>query len=589
MFGARFDDVRSGESFVLTNGVDVLVADALDDVARVIAEASRAAATGKWVAGYVTYEAAPAFDPSFTVQQTRDGPLAWFGVFGSRESMPRAAHDARASGAYSVSQWNPDLTRDEYGQAFQSVKAHIKEGDTYQVNLTFPLRAAFTGSPDVFYSDLVTAQEPSYASHIWHDDRHVLSVSPERFFSVADRRITTQPMKGTAPRGRWSEEDHEHREFLLRSEKDKAENLMIVDLLRNDLGRIAVIGSVTVDDLFSVEQFRTLWQMTSTITAETLPDVELVDVFQALFPCGSVTGAPKGSSMGIISDVERTGRGVYCGAVGFVPPGDGLDGASFNVAIRTVEIDEAEGIANYGVGGAVTWDSDEEAEFDEAVIKSEVLRFDVSAMNLLEAVRWDDGYLWQDEHLARMQRSAEFWSFAFDRPSIETMLEDLGGTLDAVSKVRIIAQSNGLVRVAAEPLSGLWARGPGPSDEPVTLALDLEPVDDRNPRLFHKTSDRREFRVRLERHSGVDDVLLVNRSGNVTETSIANIMLLFDETWFTPPVSDGLLGGVMRAQLLADGTIVERSVAASEAVRADAVAVVSSVRGWRPAVFVDKA
>jgi len=326
--------------------------------------------------------------------------------------------------------------------------------------------------------------------------------------------------------------------------------------------------------------------MTSTISAEVLESVELLDVFEALFPCGSVTGAPRGSSMGIIAGVERTSRGVYCGAVGFVPPGDGLEGASFNVAIRTVEIDQSEGIANYGVGGAVTWDSEEDAEFDEAVTKSEVLRFDVSPMKLLEAIRWDQGYLWRDEHLARMQRSAEFWSFRFDKPAIETMLDDLAGTLDEVSKVRIVAQANGLVLLASEPLSGRWARAPGPSEEPVKLALDLEPIDDRNPRLFHKTSDRREFRVRLERHPGVDDVLLVNRSGNVTETSIANIVLLFGETWVTPPVSDGLLGGIMRSQLLANGTIVERSIAVSEAIRADAIAVVSSVRGWRPAVIV---
>ncbi|GMQ98881.1 MAG: aminodeoxychorismate synthase component I [Acidimicrobiia bacterium] len=586
MFGARFDDVPSGESFVLTDPVGVLVAHGVDEVAQVVAEASGAAAEGNWVAGYVAYEAAPAFDASLAVRQTRDGPLAWFGVFGSREAVPPAAHDVNASGAYSVSQWSPDITRDEYRKAFRQIRGNIEDGDTYQVNLTFPLRAAFTGNPDIFYIDLVTAQKPSYAAHIWHDERHILSVSPERFFSIDDRRITTQPMKGTAPRGRWTEEDDERRRFLLRSDKDKAENLMIVDLLRNDLGRIAVTGSVSVDDLFSVEQFRTVWQMTSTITAETLEGVGLVDVFQALFPCGSVTGAPKGRSMGIIAGVEHTGRGVYCGAVGFVPPGDGFEGASFNVAIRTVEIDETEGIAKYGVGGALTWDSEEDAEFDEAVTKSGVLRFDVSPMKLLEAIRWDDDYLWRDDHLARMQRSAEFWSFTFDRPAIEIMLDDLGEKLDVVSKVRIVAQANGLVRVTSEALSGRWAHGPGPSDEPVKLALDLEPIDDRNPRLFHKTSDRRVFRVRAERHPGVDDVLLMNRAGNVTETSIANIVLLFDDTWVTPPISEGLLGGVMRAHLLADGIIEERSVAASEALHADAIAVVSSVRGWRAAVII---
>jgi para-aminobenzoate synthetase/4-amino-4-deoxychorismate lyase len=587
MFGARFDDVAAQESFVLIHPVEALAAHTHEEVRDVITGAADAARGGAWVAGYVAYEAAPNFDPSFATRVGSDRHLAWFGVFEDRRSVPVAMHDPRAGGGYAISKWSPVIDKDDYQAMFEVAMERMRSDGVGQIKLTFPLRAAFTGSAEVFYDDLVCAQRPAYASHVWHDDVHVLSVSPERLFSVDNGVVTAQPMKGTAPRGRWLEEDEMRREGLAASQRDRSEHSMIVDELRRELARITRQGTVAVQDLFSIERYRTVWQMSSTVTGHLLPEVDLLDVFDVLFPSGSVTGVPKAASTAIIAEVEPDSRGVYCGTVGYIPPGDGLSGASFNVAIRTVEIDEAEGVANYGVGGGITPDSVVDTEFDEAVTTSEILRFDVSPLQLIEAVRWDDGWLWLDDHLDRLERSASYWGFKVDRYDVITMLEEAAASCPGASKIRVVAQPDGSVFVTAEPLHERWLPGPGPSSDPATLAIDLEPIDTRNPRLFHQTSDRRAFVVRAERHPRCEDVLLVNRFGYVTQASVANVAFLIDERWVTPPVTDGLVAGIMRGHLIADGMLEERSVSIHEALGADAVALVSSVQGWRPALLVE--
>ena len=587
MFGARFDDVAKQESFVLTNHVETLAASRIDEVREVIARAGEAARGGAWVAGYVSYDAAPAFDLGYAAQSSTRPYLAWFGVFGGREPVPVAVHDPRADGGYAVSKWSPVIDRDDYEDVFSAVKKRIEAGESNQVELTFPLRAAFTGSADVFYNDLVCAQRPGYASHLWHDDVHVLSVSPERFFSIDNGVVTVQPMKGTAPRGRWLAEDEMYREALATSGADRFDNRVTVDMACRDLSRIAVPDTVEASDLFTIEQLRTGWQMTSTITAATREGTGLLDVFDALFPSGTVTGAPKSRSMEIIADLEPSPRGIYCGTIGYIPSGDGLEGASFNVAIRTVEIDEAEGVATYGVGAAITKNSTVDEEFDEAVTTSDVLRFNVSPLQLIEVIRWNDDWLWLDDHLDRMERGAAYWGFKIDRYEIIEMLDEAVASCSGPTLARIVAQTDGPVFLATEPTHERWSPGPGPSSDPVLLALDLEPIDSRNPRIFHKTSDRRSFTVRSERHPECDDVLLINRRGQVTESTIANVVFRIDEQWVTPPVTDGLLAGVMRNRLVASGMLEERSVSIREALDAEVVALVSSVHGWRPALLVE--
>ncbi len=587
MFAARFDDAIAGRGFHLVDPIDELVAWNVDEVIPTLERASDASASGHCVAGYVAYEAAPGFDSALVTRAPNGRPLAWFGVFGDRKWLD--PDDDHGDDAYSVSGWTPSIDRQEYARAFDTIRSHIQAGDTYQVNLTFPLTAAFSGDASAFYRALIDAQRPAYASHIAFGDTHIVSSSPERFFAVADGRIVTSPMKGTARRGRWIEEDQAARIGLAVSEKDKAENLMIVDLVRNDLGRIAQFGSVRVDEMYRVEGFRTVWQMTSTISADLAPDVGLTDVFAALFPCGSVTGAPKTSSMAVIADVEPAPRGVYCGAVGFIPPGDGLDGASFNVSIRTAVIDESEGIATYGVGGGVTWYSDLESEYDETVTKALVLARRTEPAALVETIRYDPSqpeqpWVLLDEHLDRLQASARFFGIEVDVDlAFDAMLDAVAGATET-QRVRLVV-GDGVLEVATEDLPGRFSHGPSPEVGVVTLAVDTTPIDPTDPGMFHKTTNRQPYEMRTGRNSGVEDVVLINDLGLVTETTIANIAIKIGDVWVTPPRDDGLLAGVLRNHLVTAGVIKERSITVEELHDAEAIAVLNSVRGWRRAVI----
>ena len=581
---ARFDDLVAGHSFTLVDHIESRVARRLDEVRSVIAWAQASAAEGRWVAGYVSYEAASAFDEALVVRPSDTTPLAWFSTFA--ESIdPDDDPDTDEIGSHHVSRWEPLVDRQGYEDAFAHVRERIRSGDTYQVNLTFPLRASFSGDPRSLYRSLVAAQNAPYSSYLRHEDIHVVSVSPERFFAIDGGRIVTNPMKGTRPRGRWLAEDRGNRDDLANSGKDQAENVMIVDLIRNDLGRIARFGSVTVDELFKVEAYPTVWQMTSQVSARLESGVTLDDVFAALFPCGSVTGAPKPSTMRIIADVESHPRGIYCGAIGFIPPGDGLDGASFSVAIRTAVVDQSEGIATYGVGGGITWGSAVDGEYEEALAKARVLTPRRPTAGLFETIRWDGGWVWLEAHLRRLKASCEHFDIPCPSEEIVAALASAEGRCHGPSRVRLVVDGDGDVATSVDPAPGAFTTHPGPTADPPTIGIDLDPVDVSDHRLFHKTVDRTVYEERARRHREWDDVLLTNPDGFVTESTVANVVFLIDGSWVTPPVSDGLLGGVMRHRMLAEGIIEERSVGVPEAHAAEAVALINSVRGWRNATL----
>jgi para-aminobenzoate synthetase/4-amino-4-deoxychorismate lyase len=344
---------------------------------------------------------------------------------------------------------------------------------------------------------------------------------------------------------------------------------------------------VEVDELFTIEKYQTVWQMTSEISATLRDDADLEDVFAALFPCGSVTGAPKARSMEIIADLEEDHRGPYCGAVGFIPPGDGLEGASFNVAIRTAVVDESEGVARYNVGGAVTWDSNVGSEYEEALTKARVLTGGSADVELIETIRWDDGYVMLEEHLARLGDSAEYWGMSCDVNSLRPMLTELEGVMNGPTRVRVLASGEGRVALSLSAAPERFPLGPGPADEPIRVCIDRIPLDSSDPRLFHKVAERSRFDDRRKRNVGVDDVLCVNEHGDITESTIANATFLIDGIWRTPPITDGLLAGILREKLIMSGVLKEQSVSIPEALGAEAVALVNSVRGWQPAVIVE--
>jgi len=589
----RLDDLTIGHprSFEFVDPRGTVIAATHRDVADAFAEIRAAVADGLWAAGYVAYEAAPAFDRALRVAAVEPDagfatmPVLWFGLFGDRARVdpfgPRSLYPA----PYNVSSWTPGISPAEYESAVDQIRALIGEGETYQVNLTFRLDAAFSGEASELYRDLVLAQRGAYGVNIDTGRYQIVSASPERFFRLQDGRIDLRPMKGTIRRGRWPAEDVALEAQLLNSEKDRAENLMIVDLLRNDLGRIADFGSVEVESLLRTERYETLWQLTSGITGRVDPSVDLVDVFGALFPSGSVTGAPKVRTMELISDLESSPRGVYCGAVGYTGPSDdGTTLAEFNVAIRTVTIDSEEGLARYGVGGAVTWDSSPEGEYDEARLKAQLLMERRPEFELLETLRWepDRGFWWHKDHLERLAQSADYFGYRCDVDDVEACLEAAVADLVSPTRVRLTLSRNGVAAAESAKLTTPFLDSFDAATE-VRVALASRPVSSQNVFLFHKTTNRTPYTRRMKRYPSAEDVILANECDHITESVIANVVVRRDDTWLTPPVEAGLLGGIYRSQLLAEGVIEEGAITRVELLAADEVGLINSVRGWRRA------
>ena len=530
---------------------------------------------GLHAAGLVSYEAAPAFDSALAVRPDAGFPLVWFGLYSAPEpiDLPRPPHSAPPVA------WQPTVTEEEYARAIVALKESIAAGETYQVNYSFRLRQAFGGDPWRLFLDLAAAQPAQYAAYIDTPHWAICSASPELFFRLDGQRIVCRPMKGTAPRGRWPAEDAARAAELAASEKNRAENAMIVDMMRNDVGRIARPGSIVVGDVFRVERYPTLWQMTSRVEGRT--DASLGRILAALFPCASVTGAPKPYTMRIISRLETTPRRMYTGTIGWMAPGRT---AQFNVAIRTVLIEKAAGRAEYGVGGGVVWDSTSAGEFAECLLKARILTARREEFSLLETLLWtpEEGYFLQDEHLRRLEESAGYFGFPPVRAAVWRQLhERAAGLPPQPHRVRMTVSRTLDVTWEAAPLE------PPPNDQPVRLELASGPVDAADPMLYHKTTLRTRYETARAECTVGDDVLLYNQRGEITETSIANVVVRVDGQLCTPPIESGLLPGVFRARLLAAGTIRERPIDLETLDRSAEIFVINSVRRWRPAVLVE--
>jgi para-aminobenzoate synthetase / 4-amino-4-deoxychorismate lyase len=602
----RIDHTAVGPegSIELRRPVGELTSDETSEVAMVLSEAEAAARRGCYVAGFVAYEAAPAFDAAFRTQPScsRDHanavlPLAWFGLFAEAVPapvLPPVSSAPSRTGATGQPCWVPEVDASTHSAAVATIRDSIAKGEAYLVNYTTRFRRPWATDDDAFslYCRLLASYRSGFHAFFETDQWAVACGSPELFFEQSGACLLTRPMKGTAPRGRWSLEDRGRAEALRASAKERAENAMVVDLLRNDLGRIAVPGTVAVPSLWRVEQHPSLWQLTSTVTATTREGVGLPDVFGALFPSASVTGAPKVSAMSVIADVEASPRGVYCGAVGFLAPGRGPISlrtdrtARFAVAIRTAVVDKGRRLVEYGSGGGITWDSQAEQEWEEVVLKAEALMGPlppalVAGEGLMETMAFEpgagDGSVRDlGDHLARLADSARYFGLVVPPGTHELVAKAVRG-LGAPARVRLVLRASGPVEVETLAFA----------DEVPTstlrLCVDLEPVSSSDVMLFHKTTNRRRYDERTRRHPAADDVVLVNERGEVTETTRANLAVLLDDQWYTPPINCGLLPGVERARRLADGRLVERVVSLDDLRDARAVATLSSLRGWRPA------
>ena len=568
----------------------VIVAHKVEEVLPALREVWRATQRGFYAAGFICYEAGPAFDAALHAHAPGALPLLWFGLFDAPATAP-ATPDA----TYDTGNWRPATPRAVYDQNIAHIRAAIERGDTYQTNYTLRLRSDFSGDPLAWYAHLRSGSHGRFNAYLDIGEQQILSLSPELFFAWDGATLLAKPMKGTARRapagntlshGRWPEEDQALAAALVASEKNRAENLMIVDLLRSDVARIAVTGSVKVPHLFSLEGYPTVYQLTSTVTAQTRPGASLEDVFRALFPCGSITGAPKIKTTEIIAALEDSPRGVYCGAIGYVTP---QGQAIFNVPIRTVVVDCARGTAECSVGGGITWDSTAADEYAETLIKARFLGSQTASFDLLETLLLHNGqYAFYERHMQRLVRSAAYFGFALAPAVVADALSRYAlEHPNTIRRMRLLADASGQVRVESMLLDSApanWLTPPA-NALPFSVALTKTPVDRRNPFLFHKTTARAIYDEQAALHPQAFDVLLCNHDGELTEFTRGNLVLEKAGRLLTPPVRCGLLAGTLRAELLERGVISEALLHPDDLGCASSVWFINGVRGWVPVKF----
>ena len=556
------------QRLIFSRPTEIISANCVDQIEPALCEVQGFVKRGYYAAGYISYEAAPAFDSAFVVAGEPSLPLLWFGIFKNPDDDTKGD----GKGTFYFEPWQPLTRHEQYDAAIKKIKDAISRGETYQVNYTMRLRSNFAGDQLTCYQHLREAQQAGYSAYLNIGRYQILSFSPELFFRLHDQNILTRPMKGTVQRGRWQAEDEANVLWLQASEKNRAENLMIVDLLRNDLSRIAEIGSISVPRLFEIESYPTVHQMTSTVSAKVRSGISWKEVFQALFPCGSITGAPKISTMKLIAELEDKPREVYCGAIGFISP-DG--NAIFNVAIRTMFIDSETGSAEFGTGGGITWDSAERDEYIEAIVKAEFLRQESFPFQLLETIKLDHGeYVLLDRHMERLDQSARYFRFAIDQEHILRALATHAKLYFSESRrVRLLVAQNGAVHIESTVLHDSTQ-----TSLPVCLAK--APVLKENRFLYHKTTQRSLYETNRTQNPQVFDVLLWNENGEITEFTQGNIVIKLGNEKYTPPIECGLLPGTFRAQLLDDKMIAEMVLTLEDLQNAQQLWFVNSVRGW---------
>lgn len=553
------------------NPIHIISAYSLEEVIPSIEQLQDFLQAGYYVAGWLSYEAAPAFLSNIQSSKGSDVPYLWFGVYDEPKEgdvLHRPLHPV------SHLSWHPTTSLEKYRQGIQAIKEAIAQGITYQVNYTLRMQSHWEQrDPLSFYRQLTNVQQASYTAYLDTGRFQVLSASPELFFRIDHSVITTRPMKGTMARGLTPEEDRKNREWLAQSEKNRAENVMIVDLLRNDLGQIAQQGTIEVPRLFAIETYPTVFQMTSTITAKLAEEIQPLDILRALFPCGSITGAPKRSTMDVIDTIEDTPRDVYCGAIGFWTP---QGNAIFNVPIRTVLIDSDKQTATYGVGGGITWDSTAEGEYEEVLMKSAILQKATSSFELLESILLEEGSYWlEDYHAQRIAHSAKLLGFLCDLSIYQELLIQFAHKHPTGSwKVRVTLNHLGQWNLSGQPIQ------PINESQPITLATS--PISRNHPYLYHKTTEREIYHHHKQSNPDSFDVLLWNEQGELTEFTIGNLVLEKDGVLYTPPISSGLLGGTFRQHLIQSGKIHEKILLKDDLDQATQIWLINSVRGWVP-------
>lgn len=583
---ARPDDENT-DSLLFTDPVRTIEAWSAAEVGPALAALDAAVQEGYYVAGALQYEAGYGLEPGlFDAPPAGHHPLLWMGVYAQPMRLtPSAVAEALRALYQEQAEVGPPafgLTREAYRRRIADAKHKIKAGEVYQINFTDAVTANVRGAPAALYARLRAAQPVPYGALINTGYEHLLSLSPELFFRREGERLWTRPMKGTVRRGRTAAEDAAHHAWLADDAKSRAENLMIVDLLRNDLSMCCTPGSVRVPALFTTEQHPSVIQMTSTVEGHLRPEISYEELFRALFPCGSITGAPKLRAMQHIRRLERGPRGAYCGAIGYVAPGDR---AVFSVAIRTLSVHEGE--ARMGTGSGIVWDSDADAEFDECLLKARFLEDAVDSeqeppLTLIETMRWADGEVaLLERHLQRMANSAAYWGLPFTPDAFRAAVAEAAPPAGSPPhRLRVVCEA----RPGATRTHLAATATPHTAPPLRTVGIASTRIDPENPYRYHKTNRRAVYDRALAeaQAAGWDEPLLLNTRGQVCEGARTNVFIRQGEVLLTPPDHCGLLPGVYRAHVLATHPMAREDVLyPADIAAADAIYVCNAVRGWQ--------
>ncbi|UTW55899.1 aminodeoxychorismate synthase component I [Kordiimonas sp. SCSIO 12610] len=606
-------------SILFTNPAHIIKANDFSEIEDAILEIEEYARQGYYLAGWLAYECAYAFEPRLgsLYKQKSNEPLIWMMATKSQKTLSPAEvenflNTSNRGNQRHVSLSKPDIQvkKADYVRAVEAIKDYILSGDVYQVNYTMPVAFDLSGDPLALYQNLRRTQPVAYGAYINTGKHQILSRSPELFIAKKNSNLTAKPMKGTAKRGTSYENDYKRAQNLRSDVKSRAENLMIVDLLRNDLSRISEPGSVAVEDLFDIETYPTLHQMTSTVKGSSKPNLNVSEMLKAIFPCGSVTGAPKIRAMEIIAELETAPRGVYCGAIGYIAPTtdpNGLDW-QFNVPIRTLVIEQDKinslnGIPNYKgrfhIGSGIVTDSNIEDEYNECLLKADFITNETSEFSLIETLRCHNGAcLFKDEHLQRIRKSATYFGYRCDVEEINTHLLTHISKLDHSEtdfRIRLLLDKHGACSITSVPI----LRSPvvtslkdmdvkaNATDKSLKVAISKQKACSSDKFLYHKTTNRAIYDqgFQLAQQAGYFDALFLNERGEIAESAIHNIFVLINGEWITPTQSSGLLNGVLRQRLIEQEHVIERTITHDDLKRASIIALGNSVRGLTIVTF----
>ena len=552
-----------GERYTFTQPIKELKTRDSSEVADLLAQVESYQEQGYYVVGYISYEAAPAFEEKLAVHTAPllGEYLLYFTVHDRVEisPIPLTYDDIDLP-----SNWQEVTSEADYEKAIAQIHHHLRQGDTYQVNYTVQLKQDLSANPFDIYNRMVVEQEAGYNAYIEHDEMAVISMSPELFFEQNDRELTTRPMKGTTQRGVTDQEDLAQASWLEQDPKNRSENMMIVDLLRNDMNRISEVGSERVERLCQVEQYSTVWQMTSTIKSHLREDVDLVAIFRSLFPCGSITGAPKIATMEIIKKLEPQPRGVYCGTIGLLLPNGRR---IFNVAIRTIQLHLGKAI--YGVGGGITWDSTWESEYREVHQKAAVLYRKQARFQLITTGKISqNSLLFEEQHLERLTKASRYFAYPFDPGDLRQKIEAECRACDSHQdyRLRISLSKSGEIELSRQVLTPL---SPGFCQ----AKLCLQEADLHQAFTYFKTTHRPHLSL------GEQEIIYHSAAGELLETSIGNLVLKIAGKLYTPPINLAILPGIYRQHLLETGQVEEKVLTLTDLNHAETIYACNVVRG----------